>query len=328
MYGKVEICGVNTAKLKVLPNHEIVSLLEKTKEGDLQAREALISGNLRLVLSVIQRFINRGEMIDDLFQVGCVGLIKAIDNFDLSHMVKFSTYAVPMNVIRRNIKRKVLHMTRKQAVCRALALFETMERTSENQEITTKLKEVIDEMPFTAWSEETIRDTMRQFAVENERNPNVTDLKRAGMPSHTVIKNRFGIPAGEFLNTYYPSAGREFNSKIYGHKSKEEWTENFKEQVLDIKPRSGSDYDLMRDRNTPCWFTVAKYNGVSCWTGLLKHLGLPQCERTQARMRIRRKLNVTSEVKILSAYEELSTQAEASLRELDCLVHKGTDYSG
>ena len=103
MYGKVEICGVNTSKLKVLPNQEINALLERTKEGDRQAREALISGNLRLVLSVIQRFVNRGELIDDLFQVGCVGLIKAIDNFDLSHMVKFSTYAVPMNVKRRNI---------------------------------------------------------------------------------------------------------------------------------------------------------------------------------------------------------------------------------
>jgi hypothetical protein len=105
LYGKVEICGVNTAKLKVLPNHEINALLERTKRGDKAAREALISGNLRLVLSVIQRFVNRGEMIDDLFQVGCVGLIKAIDNFDLSHMVKFSTYAVPMTIICRNHRR-------------------------------------------------------------------------------------------------------------------------------------------------------------------------------------------------------------------------------
>lgn len=106
MYGKVEICGVNTSKLKVLPNHEINALLERTKLGDLHAREELISGNLRLVLSVIQRFINRGEMIDDLFQVGCVGLIKAIDNFDLSHMVRFSTYAVPMIIgeIRRYLR--------------------------------------------------------------------------------------------------------------------------------------------------------------------------------------------------------------------------------
>ncbi len=106
MQTKVEICGVNTSKLKVLPNDEINDLLQRTKDGDRSAREQLISGNLRLVLSVIQRFMNRGEMIDDLFQVGCVGLIKAIDNFDLSHMVRFSTYAVPMIIgeIRRYLR--------------------------------------------------------------------------------------------------------------------------------------------------------------------------------------------------------------------------------
>ena len=98
MQGKVEICGVNTSKLKVLPNQEIMELLEKTKLGDRAAREKLINGNLRLVLSVIQRFIGRGEMVDDLFQVGCIGLIKSIDNFDTSLNVRFSTYAVPMNV--------------------------------------------------------------------------------------------------------------------------------------------------------------------------------------------------------------------------------------
>lgn len=96
MYNKVEICGVNTAKLKVLSNEEKIELLKKSKEGDSKAREKLISGNLKLVLSVIQSFQNRGENPDDLFQVGCIGLIKAVDNFDISLDVKFSTYAVPM----------------------------------------------------------------------------------------------------------------------------------------------------------------------------------------------------------------------------------------
>ncbi|PKM62412.1 MAG: RNA polymerase sporulation sigma factor SigG [Firmicutes bacterium HGW-Firmicutes-21] len=96
MYNKVEICGVNTAKLKVLSNEEKLSLLKRAKKGDKYAREELISGNLRLVLSVIQSFQNRGENPDDLFQVGCIGLIKAVDNFDMSLDVKFSTYAVPM----------------------------------------------------------------------------------------------------------------------------------------------------------------------------------------------------------------------------------------
>ena len=106
MQGKVEICGVNTSKLKVLQNEETMELLRRTKEGDKKAREELISGNLRLVLSVIQKFSSRGENADDLFQVGCVGLIKAIDNFDITQPVRFSTYGVPMIVgeIRRYLR--------------------------------------------------------------------------------------------------------------------------------------------------------------------------------------------------------------------------------
>lgn len=106
MLNKVELCGVNTAKLKVLKNEETQALLRRAKEGDKQAREELIAGNLRLVLSVIHKFANRGENVDDLFQVGCIGLIKAIDNFDTSLDVKFSTYGVPMIVgeIRRYLR--------------------------------------------------------------------------------------------------------------------------------------------------------------------------------------------------------------------------------
>ena len=101
LINKVEICGVNTAKLPMLSNEEKQELLIKIKNGDTDAREKFIQGNLRLVLSVVQRFGGRGENPDDLFQIGCVGLIKAIDNFDITLNVQFSTYAVPM-VIRRN----------------------------------------------------------------------------------------------------------------------------------------------------------------------------------------------------------------------------------
>ena len=106
MQGKVEIAGVNTAKLKVLKNEETMELLRRTKAGDQAARQELIEGNLRLVLSVIQRFSGRGENADDLFQVGCVGLIKAIDNFDINQPVRFSTYGVPMIIgeIRRYLR--------------------------------------------------------------------------------------------------------------------------------------------------------------------------------------------------------------------------------
>ncbi len=105
-YNKVEICGVNTAKLKVLTDEEKRELLIKTKNGDAAARQELILGNFRLVLSIVQRFTNRKENLDDLFQVGCIGLVKAVDNFNMDLDVKFSTYAVPMIIgeIRRYLR--------------------------------------------------------------------------------------------------------------------------------------------------------------------------------------------------------------------------------
>ena len=106
MAGKVEICGVNTANLPLYKEAEMTEMLKKIKAGDKETREEFIKGNLRLVLSVIQRFSGRGENPDDLFQVGCIGLIKALDNFDMSHGVKFSTYAVPMIIgeVRRYLR--------------------------------------------------------------------------------------------------------------------------------------------------------------------------------------------------------------------------------
>ena len=103
---KVEITGVDTSKLKTLSNEEQQALLLKIKDGDMQAREKMIAGNLKLVLSVLKRFNDRKESMDDLFQVGCIGLMKAIDNFDLSHNVRFSTYACPMIIgeVRRHLR--------------------------------------------------------------------------------------------------------------------------------------------------------------------------------------------------------------------------------
>ena len=103
MYNKVELCGVNTAELPILSEQEKRDLLTRARAGDKEARQSMIEGNLRLVLSVVQRFSQRGENMDDLFQVGCIGLIKAIDNFDPAQQVRFSTYGVPMIIgeIRR-----------------------------------------------------------------------------------------------------------------------------------------------------------------------------------------------------------------------------------
>lgn len=105
-YGKVTICGINTSNIKTISEKEKLKLLKLAKAGNASARESLIYGNLRLVLSIVQRFVNRGEIMDDLFQIGCVGLIKSIDNFDISQNVRFSTYAVPMIIgeIRRYLR--------------------------------------------------------------------------------------------------------------------------------------------------------------------------------------------------------------------------------
>ncbi len=136
-YNKVEICGVNTSKLEVLSDSEKRELLLKTKNGDTLARERLIYGNLRLVLSIIQRFLNRNENVDDLFQVGCLGLIKAVDNFNTELDVKFSTYAVPMIIgeIRRYLRdNNSIRISRslRDLAYHALSVREELTRTNEN----------------------------------------------------------------------------------------------------------------------------------------------------------------------------------------------------
>lgn len=137
-YNKVEICGVNTSKLKVLSNEEKNILLKKTKNGDSEARQRLIDGNLRLVLSIIQRFTNRGEDLDDLFQVGCIGLIKAVDNFNTELDVKFSTYAVPMIIgeLRRYLRdNNIIRVSRsmRDLAYRALQAREVISKKSQNE---------------------------------------------------------------------------------------------------------------------------------------------------------------------------------------------------
>jgi RNA polymerase sporulation-specific sigma factor len=148
MQGKVEICGVNTSKLKVLKNHETLALVAQARQGDRAAREEAVAGNLRLVLSVVQRFAGRGEMMDDLFQVGVIGLLKAIDNFDLSQPVRFSTYGVPMIIgeIRRYLRdNSALRVSRslRDNAYRALTVKEQL--TGQNQREPT-VEEIAREM--------------------------------------------------------------------------------------------------------------------------------------------------------------------------------------
>ncbi len=153
---KVEICGVNTSKLPVLSNIKMKELFLQVQKGDKNAREKLINGNLRLVLSVIQRFNNRGEYVDDLFQVGCIGLMKAIDNFDLGQNVKFSTYAVPMIIgeIRRYL------------------------RDNNQIRVSRSLRDI-------AYKALQVRDSL---VTKNSREPSITEIaKEMNMPSEEIV---------------------------------------------------------------------------------------------------------------------------------------------
>jgi RNA polymerase sporulation-specific sigma factor len=146
---KGEICGVNTSRLKVLKNEEANALLHRVKLGDRAAREELISGNLRLVLSVIQKFTNRGENADDLFQVGCIGLMKAIDNFDTSLGVRFSTYGVPMIIgeIRRYLRdNSSIRVSRgmRDTAYRALQMKEKLQNETQREPTVEELAKALD----------------------------------------------------------------------------------------------------------------------------------------------------------------------------------------
>lgn len=155
MQGKVEICGVNTARLKTLTPAQMDELLIKTKNGDENARQALIEGNLRLVLSVIQRFEKRGESPDDLFQVGCIGLMKAIANFDPTKQVRFSTYGVPMiaGEVRRylrdnstiRVSRSIRDVAYRALQCKELLTLR-LGREPSVEEIATELDMPMDEV--------------------------------------------------------------------------------------------------------------------------------------------------------------------------------------
>lgn len=146
---KVEICGVNTSELPVLKNKQMMELLVKIKAGNEEARQQFVRGNLRLVLSVIQKFNNRGENIDDLFQIGCIGLIKAIDNFDLSQNVRFSTYAVPMIIgeIRRYLRdNNPIRVSRslKDIAYKALQVRERLVRSNAKEPTVSEIAKELD----------------------------------------------------------------------------------------------------------------------------------------------------------------------------------------
>ena len=145
---KVEICGVNTAKLPLLSAQEKTELLKMIKEGDKQARDKYIKGNLRLVLSVVQRFSGSNENMDDLFQIGCIGLIKSIDNFDITQNVRFSTYAVPMIIgeIRRYLRDNNAIRVSRSIKDTAYKAMQAKEKLAAKKQTEPTVKEIADEL--------------------------------------------------------------------------------------------------------------------------------------------------------------------------------------
>lgn len=202
MLQKVVICGVDTSGLPTLSLKEQQELMLALKNGDGRAREKFITGNLRLVLSLVRRFWAKNANADDVFQAGCVGLIKAIDNFDISVGVKFSTYAVPIICVLRN-RQKELKMTRNQALLSVFTMFEG--KSSHTEEI-EKLKEIARVMPFTEWDDATVKDAVEYFMAMNGRVPTVTDFKKEnGLPSNPVIKQHYEMNLREWLDINFPT---------------------------------------------------------------------------------------------------------------------------
>ena len=263
MQGKVELCGVNTSKLPVLKANETRALLEKARGGDTEARQALIAGNLRLVLSVIQKFSGRGESMDDLFQVGCIGLIKAVDCFDLSQNVQFSTYGVPAIMGWRKASRRPYPMTRKQALELAV------QALAENEEVVQVLHTMIDELPLNRWTEAAIRDSVEQFILDNGRPPLRTDFKKKSLPPHSVIKRRFGLTLQEWLDQNYPTEKTPLD-ELHAQA-----TQDFIREYLRIQPVSAEDYNARRTHPSRGWYAIAKYNHTRRWRILLEKLNLP-----------------------------------------------------
>ncbi len=273
-YGKVEISGIDTSKLKVLSEEEKVELLKKVAEGDEKARETLIKGNLRLVLSVIQRFTGRGEPPDDLFQVGCIGLIKAIDNFSLEFGVRFSTYAVPMIYGMRKALRlelMAIYITRKKALEIAIEALKEKEPVPEIRQAITQLYNMANGTQEE--KKETIPEEINRWVNEHGHNPIAADFISSDLPEASDIRSVFNMTAEDFPDRYYPSAPRGFKRK-HNRLPKEKYMEIFRSEYARINPRTAKEYNLKRSSDTPCWETIAIHNNARGWKDLLRVSGL------------------------------------------------------
>jgi len=219
MINKVEICGVNTAKLPVLKNEEMRELFARMQAGDKQARQTILNGNLRLVLSVVKRFNNRSENLDDLFQVGCIGLIKATDNFDLKQGVRFSTYAVPMIIgeMRRYLRDNNPIRVSRSLRDLAYKTLQTKEMMTRNLRREPKLEEIAEQLKLP-----------------------VEDI--------VVALDAISAPISLFEPVYHDSGDQAaVMDQISDDKSSDElWTEhlNIKQQTARLSPREQKIIDM------------------------------------------------------------------------------------
>ncbi len=232
MYHKVEICGINTSKLKVLTEEEKRSLLERARQGDKYAREELITGNLRLVLSVIQSFQNRGENPDDLFQVGCVGLIKAVDHFDLTQEVKFSTYAVPLVVgeIRRYLRdNSMLRVPRslRDLAYKAMKAKEKLSRELQMEPSPEEIAKELGENPRAVRNAlEAIVDPISLFEpVYSEGGDSVYVLDQVGDTGNTDDSWLDSIAIGTAMESLTPREKKILTLRFYNGKTQTEVSE-------------------------------------------------------------------------------------------------------
>ena len=228
-YNKVELCGVNTSKLKTLSAEKKRELLIKSKNGDHSAREELIDGNLRLVLSIIQRFSNRKENMDDLFQVGCIGLIKAIDNFNTELDVKFSTYAVPMIIgeVRRYLRdNNAIRVSRsvRDLAYRALQAREKLQGTDFIEPSIERIAEELDEKPESvAYAIEAIIEPMSLYdPVYNDGGDSIYVMDQIRDMDNTDESWREDIALREALKKLTPRERNIINMRFFNGKTQME----------------------------------------------------------------------------------------------------------
>jgi len=270
MRGKVEICGINTAKLPTLKNDEMMDLLSRSQKGDTQARDKLIYGNLRLVLSVIQRFTGRGSACaDDLFQVGCIGLMKAIDHFDVTQGVRFSTYGVPRVVVWGK-SRKVADMTNSKAFQTIITYLDSIPNLSPDLcKAKCVLQELRNGIPWKVWDDVAIRSAIESFIKEHGRPPRIKEMdKYPYLPSHPTVERQYGMTAGKWMNINYPLGESQNWRWKYENYTEESFRNIFIEQYNSIRPTSAVDYNKRRDHRSPTWQYIAKVLCFNTWTEL------------------------------------------------------------